>query len=153
VVRIGGLLHDVGKIGVPDNILRKPGRLTEDEYHAIKQHPAMGALIVGAIPGMSMILDAVRSHHERWDGGGYPEGLAGDAIPLLGRIMAVAGACSAITTERPYRKGTPWSTALREISACSGTQFDPEVAQAFLRTAQRRRPAMEAACQSEARAA
>ncbi len=153
VVRIGGLLHDVGKIGVPDNILRKPGRLTEDEYHAIKQHPAMGALIVGAIPGMSMILDAVRSHHERWDGGGYPEGLAGDAIPLLGRIMAVADACSAITTERPYRKGTPWSTALREISACSGTQFDPEVAQAFLRTAQRRRPAMEAACQSEARAA
>ena len=145
VVRIGGLLHDVGKIGVPDEILRKPGRLSEDEYDAIKQHPKTGALFVGAIPGMEMILDAVRSHHERWDGGGYPDALAGEAIPLLGRIMAVADACSAITTERPYRKGTPWSMALREISACSGTQFDPQVAQAFLRAAHRRRPAEDCA--------
>ncbi len=153
VVRIGGLLHDVGKIGVPDDILRKPGRLTDDEYDAIKQHPATGALIVGAISGMEMILDAVRSHHERWDGGGYPDRLSGEAIPLLGRIMAVADAFSAITTERPYRKGAPWSTALREISACIGTQFDPEVAQAFLRAAHRRRPAEDWARQGEAQAA
>src|SRR5207248_3294999 len=104
VIRIGGLLHDVGKIGVPDEVLRKPGRLTDEEFDLMKRHPELGARIVGVMPGMETILDIVRSHHERWDGRGYPDGLAGDAIPMLGRLTAVADAVSAMTTNRPYRK-------------------------------------------------
>ena len=138
IIRIGGLLHDVGKIAVPDEILRKPGRLTEEEYSILQRHPAMGALIVGAIPGMESILDAVRSHHERWDGKGYPDATQGEDTPFLGRIMAVADAFSAMTTDRPYRKGMDWETALSEIRAGIGTQFDPVMADAFLRAAQTR---------------
>jgi diguanylate cyclase (GGDEF)-like protein/putative nucleotidyltransferase with HDIG domain len=132
VVRIGGLLHDVGKIGVPDEILRKPGRLTPEEYEVMKRHVRIGALMVGAVPGMGDILDAVASHHERWDGTGYPDCLAGEAIPLLGRILAVGDAFSAMTTDRPYRKGLEWHVALEEIRANAGTQFDPAIAHAFL---------------------
>ncbi|BDI31904.1 hypothetical protein CCAX7_39550 [Capsulimonas corticalis] len=140
VVRIGGLLHDVGKIGIPDEILRKPGRLTPEEYEVLKRHPRIGALMVGAVPGMEVVLDAVNSHHERWDGQGYPDALAGEAAPLLGRIMAVADAFSAMTTDRPYRKGLEWEAALKEIRANSGTQFDPAMANAFLRAAAKRVP-------------
>ena len=131
-LRTGGLLHDVGKIGVPDDILRKPGRLEEFEYNVMKQHPTLGALIVGGVPGMEDILDAVKYHHERWDGKGYPEGLAGECIPLIARILAVADAMSAMTTDRPYRKGMSLETALNEVRKNSGTQFDPEMANAFL---------------------
>ncbi len=138
VIRIGCLLHDVGKIGVPDNILRKPGRLTPDEYHVMQQHARLGAFIVGALPGMESILDIVRSHHERWDGGGYPDGLQGENIPLLGRLVAVADAFSAMTTDRPYRQGLDWQTALEEIEAHGGTQFDPVIAQHFVRVANKR---------------
>jgi len=123
---------------VPDEILRKPGRLTEEEYSILQRHPAMGALIVGAIPGMESILDAVRSHHERWDGKGYPDATQGEDTPFLGRIMAVADAFSAMTTDRPYRKGMDWETALSEIRAGIETQFDPVMADAFLRAAQTR---------------
>ncbi len=112
VIRVGGLLHDVGKIGVPDEILRKPGRLTAEEYEVMKRHPEIGALIIGAMPDMKAIVDAVRCHHERWDGKGYPGGLAGEEIPLLGRLLAVADAFSAMTTARPYRKGLDWEAAL-----------------------------------------
>ena len=140
VIRIGGLLHDVGKIGIPDEILRKPGRLTPEEYQVLKRHPRIGALMVGAVPGMESILDAVNSHHERWDGQGYPDALAGDAIPLLGRIMAVADAFSAMTTDRPYRKGLDWDIALEEIRGNIGTQFDPAMADAFLKAAAKRTP-------------
>ncbi len=143
VIRIGGLLHDIGKIGVPDEILRKPGRLTPEEYEVLKRHPRLGALIVGAIPGMEEIVDAVRSHHERWDGGGYPDGTEGKATPMIGRLMAVADAFSAITTDRPYRRGADFGTALAEIRANIGTQFDPVMAHAFLRAAERRRPSQE----------
>ena len=141
ILRVGGLLHDVGKIGVPDEILRKPGRLTEEEYTILQRHPVLGALIVGSIPGMENIVDVVRSHHERWDGKGYPDGLSGEDIPLLGRIAAVADAVSAMTTNRPYRRGMEWETAMNEVQRHSGTQFDPEMAAAFLRAAKKRRPA------------
>lgn len=141
VIRIGGLLHDVGKITVPDEILRKPGRLTAEEYEILQQHPRMGALIVGAIPGMEEILDAVRSHHERWDGKGYPDATAGEETPFLGRLLAVADAFSAMTTDRPYRKGLEWEVALNEIRVHTGTQFDPTMADAFLRAARKRKPA------------
>jgi HD-GYP domain-containing protein (c-di-GMP phosphodiesterase class II) len=141
VIRMGGLLHDVGKIGVPDEILRKPGRLTADEWEVMRRHPYLGALIVAGVPDMEPILDIVRSHHERWDGQGYPQGLHGAEIPLLGRILAVADAFSAMTTDRPYRKGMGWEVALEEIRANMGTQFDPALAQAFLRAAKKRHPA------------
>ncbi len=134
-IRIAGLLHDVGKIGVPDEVLRKPGRLTPEEYELMKRHPRLGELIVGAIPGMEGIVDGVRSHHERWDGHGYPDQLAGDSIPFLGRILAVADAFSAMTTDRPYRKGMDWNEALKQIEENRGTQFDPELADIFLRVA------------------
>ncbi len=131
-LRIGGLLHDVGKIGVPDEILRKPGRLTPEEFENMKRHPRLGELIVGGIPGMESIIDAVRSHHERWDGNGYPDQLSGEQIPFMGRLLAVADAFSAMTTDRPYRKGMDMSTALQEIRANIGTQFDPSMAQSFI---------------------
>jgi diguanylate cyclase (GGDEF)-like protein/putative nucleotidyltransferase with HDIG domain len=140
VIRIGGLLHDVGKIGVPEDILRKPGKLSDDEYETMKRHTQLGALIVGGVSGMESIIDIVKSHHERWDGKGYPEGLAGEDIPLLGRLLAVADAVSAMTTDRPYRRGLPWETAVEEIRKGIGTQFDPEMAKAFLAVAAKGRP-------------
>lgn len=143
IIRVGALLHDVGKIGVPDEILRKPGRLTPEEYEVMQRHPRLGALLVAAVPGMEAILDLVRSHHERWDGQGYPDQLAGEEIPLLGRITAVADAVSAMTTARPYRKALDWSVALEQVRMGSGTQFDPEAARAFLRASARRRPPAE----------
>ena len=135
VIRIGGLLHDVGKIGVPEDILRKPGRLSDEEYETMKRHTQLGALIVSGVAGMESIIDIVKSHHERWDGNGYPEGLAGEDIPLLGRLLAVADAFSAMTTDRPYRRGLSWDIAISEIRKGVGTQFDPEMAKAFLATA------------------
>jgi len=143
VIRIGGLLHDVGKIGVPDEILRKPGRLTPDEYEVMKRHARIGALMVSAVPGMEEILGAVASHHERWDGKGYPDNLAGDDIPLLGRILAVGDAFSAMTTDRPYRKGLDPFVALEELRANTGTQFDPTMVQAFLTAAAKYLPSRE----------
>jgi diguanylate cyclase (GGDEF)-like protein len=137
-LRLAGLLHDVGKIGVPDDILRKPGKLTAEEYEIMQRHPALGGMIASAIPGMSQIVDGVRSHHERWDGKGYPDQFAGEDIPLLGRILAVADAFSAMTTDRPYRKGMAWEDALEEIRKNVGTQFDPTIARAFLKVAESR---------------
>jgi diguanylate cyclase (GGDEF)-like protein len=129
---VAGLLHDVGKIGVPDSILRKPGKLTQDELLAIQSHPTFGALIVGAIPSLQHILPAVRHHHERWDGRGYPDGLIGEETPLIARIMAVADAVSAMTTDRPYRNGMEWSVVLDNIEKGLGTQFDPEIGRVFV---------------------
>jgi diguanylate cyclase (GGDEF)-like protein/putative nucleotidyltransferase with HDIG domain len=131
-VRVSGLLHDVGKIGVPDAVLRKPGRLEPEEFELMKQHPVFGALIVGAIPEMEEVVLGVRSHHERYDGRGYPDGLVGEEIPLIGRIMAVADAFSAMTTSRPYRKGLSEPQALDEIMRGLGSQFDPAVGALFV---------------------
>ncbi len=132
-IAVAALLHDVGKIGVPDHILRKPGRLSDEEFDAIRQHPEMGANIVGAVPGFEEALDAIRHHHERWDGSGYPGGLRGEEAPLAARLMAVADAYSAMTTDRPYRKGMPPGKAQRILEEGAGTQWDPSCVRAFLR--------------------
>ncbi len=145
-VRVAALLHDVGKIGVPDAILRKPGKLSETEFQAIQRHPMMGAVIMGAVPGFEETLDAVRHHHERWDGEGYPFGLRGEETPLLARIMAVADAYSAMTTDRPYRKGMGQARALSILEAGAGTQWDAECVQALLSTRREDAPSL---CEAE----
>jgi len=131
-VRICGLLHDVGKIAVPDSILRKPGRLGDEEFKIMQQHPVFGALIVKDVPNLPEVLGGIRHHHERFDGKGYPDKLAGENIPLLGRLLAVPDCFSAMTTDRPYRKALTWSEALDEIERGRGTQFDPAMAEAFM---------------------
>jgi len=130
--RRGALLHDIGKIGVPDHILRKPGPLTENEWYTMKTHPDIGAKIIANIPFLEEVAIIIRSHHERWDGNGYPEGLAAERIPLGARIFAVADSFDAMTSDRPYRRGRPLDEALVEIERCAGTQFDPAVVSAFL---------------------
>jgi diguanylate cyclase (GGDEF)-like protein len=132
-LQLSCILHDVGKIGVPDHILRKPGHLTDDEFQVMQQHPVFGALIVGAMPGMEEVVHGVRHHHERYDGAGYPDRLAGTNIPLMGRIMAVADAYSAMTTTRPYRKGLTERQALQQVLKGLGTQFDPEIGELFIK--------------------
>ena len=139
-IRVGGLLHDVGKIGIPDEILRKPGRLSDEEYDIMKEHAHLGSLIVGAMAGMESIVDCVRHHHERWDGKGYPDSLAGLDIPVTGRILAVADAMSAMTTDRPYRKAMDWDDAIIQIRLHTGTQFDPEMSAAFIRAQVNKKP-------------
>ncbi len=132
-IAIAALIHDIGKIGVPDYILRKPGILSDEEFETIKQHPEMGAVIVAAIPGLEHTLDAIRHHHEHWNGIGYPYGLVGNSIPRVARLMAVADAFSAMTTDRPYRKGMDAGVALKILETGSGVQWDPECVEAFLR--------------------
>jgi len=132
-IQAAALLHDVGKIGVPDRILRKPGALTGEEFETVKHHPLMGAVIVGAVAGFEETLDAIRHHHERWDGGGYPHGLCGEEIPQDGRLMAVADAFSAMTMDRPYRKGKPPAEAMAILAAGAGAQWDPACVAAFER--------------------
>ena len=142
-VAVAALLHDVGKIGVPDDILRKPGRLTDPEFEAIQQHPDMGANIVGAVSGFEEVLGAVRHHHERWDGGGYPGGLQGKEAPLMARLMAVADAFSAMTTDRPYRKGMDPARARALLAEGAGTQWDPACVRAFLRAQKEAEPSAD----------
>jgi diguanylate cyclase (GGDEF)-like protein len=127
-----GLLHDVGKIGIPDAILRKPAALTSDEYDIVKQHVALGDLIVRELPDIELVRAGVRHHHERWDGTGYLDGLAGEAIPLVARILAVADAFSAMTTTRPYRKALSVDVALRRIVDAADSQLDPILVTAFV---------------------
>jgi diguanylate cyclase (GGDEF)-like protein/putative nucleotidyltransferase with HDIG domain len=138
VLRLGGLLHDVGKVGIPDEVLMKPGLLTAEEYEVMKQHTLLGAVMLSALPGLEKISPLARSHHERWDGAGYPDGLAGEEIPLLARILTVADAFSAMTTDRPYRKGMDWPSALTELKRQKGKQFDPAVVDAFVAAVYRR---------------
>ena len=131
-LRVAALLHDVGKIGVPDDILRKPGHLTPYEYEIVKQHVALGDLIVRDVPDVEHIREGVRYHHERWDGNGYMIGLAGENIPLIARILAVGDAFSAMTTSRPYRKAMAVEDALAELRAVAGTQLDARLVDAFV---------------------
>ncbi len=131
-VRIAGIVHDVGKIGVPEAVLCKPGRLTDEEFDKIKLHPEIGFRILEGIPGLQAILPGVLHHHERFDGNGYPHGLAGEEIPLLARIIGVADTFDAMSSNRAYRSKMPREVVLAEIRKCSGTQFDPRVADAFL---------------------
>ena len=131
-LNMAALLHDVGKIGVPDHILRKPARLTREETEIVEQHALLGAMILQQLPHLDEIRSGVGSHHERFDGNGYPHGLCGKDIPLLGRILAVADSFSAMTTNRPYRAAFTVEEATREVEKEMGAQFDPEVARAFL---------------------
>jgi HD-GYP domain-containing protein (c-di-GMP phosphodiesterase class II) len=131
-LRLGGPLHDVGKIGIDDAILRKNGPLTAEEFEIMKEHTVKGVAILQPIPEVACILPIVRSHHERWDGKGYPDGLAGDRIPFLARLLAVGDTFDAMTTDRPYRRGLTLGEALAEIERGAGTQFDPECALAFV---------------------
>ena len=127
-----GTLHDVGKIGVPDGILNKKGRLEDDERAIMETHPVLGEVIVRKVPQLATTLPGVRHHHERWDGKGYPDKLQGDAIPKIARILALADTFDAMTSDRPYRKGMAKEIALREIARNAGTQFDPELAPRFV---------------------
>lgn len=124
-LRIAGLLHDIGKIGTPGNILDKPGKLTDEEYDIIKRHPLDGVSILSPMKQFRELLPAIRHHHERFDGGGYPERLAGEDIPLTARVLMVADAYDAMTADRPYRKALSPAEATSRILECSGTQFDP----------------------------
>jgi putative nucleotidyltransferase with HDIG domain len=132
LIRTGTPLHDIGKIGIDDAILRKPDRLTPEEFEEMKLHTVKGAEIIDTVPDLWPIKPIVRSHHERWDGRGYPDGLAGDAIPALARVVALADAFDAMTSDRPYRKGMAPAVAFAEIEKQAGRQFDPQFAAAFV---------------------
>jgi HD-GYP domain-containing protein (c-di-GMP phosphodiesterase class II) len=131
-VGYGFFLHDIGKVGVPEAVLCKPGPLDDEEWAVMRQHPSIGAQIVSPIRFLAGAVEIVASHHERWDGGGYPRGLRGADIPLPARIFSVADSFDAMTSDRPYRAAMPLERALEEIRAGGGSQFDPDVAAAFL---------------------
>jgi HD-GYP domain-containing protein (c-di-GMP phosphodiesterase class II) len=132
-VYMAGLLHDVGKIGVPEAVLQKTGKLTPEEYEQIKKHPEIGARILGDIRQIQDVIPGVLHHHERYDGKGYPMGLSGESIPLMGRLICLADCFDAMTSSRTYRKALPLEVAMTELKRCSGTQFDPALTDAFLK--------------------
>jgi HD-GYP domain-containing protein (c-di-GMP phosphodiesterase class II) len=126
------LLHDIGKIAIPDAILRKPGELTDEEWNVMRSHPVSSERLITGVPGLGHLGSAIRGEHERWDGGGYPDGLAGEAIPLSSRITLVCDAYHAMVSDRPYRRAMGADAARAEIAAGAGTQFCPKAAQALL---------------------
>jgi cyclic di-GMP phosphodiesterase len=129
----GVLLHDIGKIGIPDAILLKPGRLTPEEWQTMRRHPEIGKRLIEGIAFLRGAVPIVYCHHEKWDGSGYPRGLKGDDIPLGARIFSVVDAFDAMTFDRPYSKAIPFDAAQAEIKRCAGSHFDPAVVEAFLR--------------------
>lgn len=131
-LKIGGLFHDIGKIGIPDSILLKESKLSDEEYSQIKNHPTIGAHMLGDAAVFKDIIPIVKHHHERFDGRGYPSQLAGENIPFIARIAAVADTFDAMTSKRTYRDALPLSVVKEEIEKCSGTQFDPKIAKVFL---------------------
>lgn len=131
-LKIGGLFHDIGKIGIPDSILLKESKLDDEEYSQIKNHPSIGAHILGDVSMFKDIIPMVLHHHERFDGRGYPSQLAGEDIPLIARIAAVADTFDAMTSKRSYRDALPLEVVTAEIEKCSGAQFDPKIANIFL---------------------
>ena len=131
-LRVGGLFHDIGKIGVPDSILLKDAKLTDDEYSEIKNHPAIGAHILSNATIFKDIIPIVKHHHERYDGNGYPGKLKGEDIPYLARIAAIADSFDAMTSKRTYRNSLPLDVVISEFERCKGTQFDPNLADVFL---------------------
>jgi two-component system, cell cycle response regulator len=141
-VRRAAALHDIGKVAIPDAILHAPRGLEPDEWEYMRRHTIIGARIIGAAPELAPVADMVRASHERFDGGGYPDGLAGEAIPLGARIVAVCDSYDAMVTTRPYRDALSVEEALAELRRCAGSQFDPAVVAAF-----------EAVCRAAERAA
>jgi HD-GYP domain-containing protein (c-di-GMP phosphodiesterase class II) len=135
-IDVSSLLHDVGKIGVDDAILKKPGQLTPDEFEKMQRHTVIGAAIMAPIRQMQPLLPGLRSHHERWTGGGYPDKLAGVAIPLMARIIAVADSFDAMTTNRPYQKAMTFEQAHARLNELKGTAFDEQVVESFNRAYQ-----------------
>jgi len=131
-IHLAGLLHDVGKIGIPDTLLRKPSSLTAQEYEIFKQHVVLGDAIVRDVPDVELVRSGIRHHHERWDGRGYLHGLEGEEIPVLARILAVADAFSAMTTSRPYRRALPVEEALKRLGDAAGTQLQEDLVVAFI---------------------
>jgi HD-GYP domain-containing protein (c-di-GMP phosphodiesterase class II) len=131
-LRHAATFHDIGKIAVPDAVLQKPGRLDDDEFEAMKVHSIEGARICSKLQVLSDAVPLIRSHHERMDGRGYPDGLLGGQIPIGARVIAVADTWDAITSDRPYRRGQPAFVALEEIRRCAGAQFDERVVRAFI---------------------
>jgi putative nucleotidyltransferase with HDIG domain len=130
-LELAGLLHDIGKIGIPEQVLNKPGKLTDEEFRVIQQHPMMGVKVVENVEQLADLVPVMRHHHERFDGKGYPDRLQGTAIPLWARITAIADTYDAMTSDRVYRKGMEPAAALAEINRCSGTQFDPALVKVF----------------------
>ena len=151
-LRLGGLFHDIGKIAIPDAILLKPGKLTEDEYERMKEHSAEGARIVGKLRSLQPIVSIVCHHHERWDGRGYPDGLAEEDIPLAAAVAGLADAWDAMTIERPYQRALSTEEALAEVHSCDGSQFVPAVVDAFF-AAVSNRPSDFGIADAQARAA
>lgn len=136
ILRLSAILHDIGKVGIPDSILLKPGRLSDEEFAQIKKHPEQGCHILqpmGLDGKIHDVIKNIRHHHERYDGQGYPDGLAGEEIPLLSRIIAIADSFDAMTSDRPYRQGMSLPQALSEIKNGIGTQFDPKLCEVFLK--------------------
>jgi diguanylate cyclase (GGDEF)-like protein len=131
-IAAAALLHDIGKVAIPDTVLHKPGALTDAEWELMREHPVIGERILAAVPGMSAIAKIVRHEHEHWNGAGYPDRLLGDDIPMGSRIILACDTYSAITTDRPYRKARSHSEAIAELARCAGTQFDPRVTEALI---------------------
>jgi len=131
-VAYGFFLHDIGKVGIPESVLCKPGPLTDDEWDIMRTHPGIGAQIVEPIRFLEGAVEIVRTHHERWDGRGYPIGLRGEQIPLAARVFAIADSFDAMTSDRPYRAAMSFDEAFEEIRLGSGTQFDPDIVEVFL---------------------
>ena len=136
-LRISSLLHDVGKIGIDDRILRKPGALSDDEFEVMKQHPVKGAAIMSGVSQLTECIAGMKYHHEKWSGGGYPDGLQGDAIPMQARIVAIADTFDAMTTNRPYQKAMEINYVVDKIKSFAGTRFDPKVIDAFVSAVKR----------------
>ncbi len=132
-IRFGGILHDIGKVGISDMILRKPGKLTTEEYEIIKEHSALGEQIVQPMRFGEQVGPIVRGHHERWDGGGYPDGLEGEATPIGARIITLCDTFDAMTSDRPYRKALPDEVAINELKKHAGIQFDPNLVEIFVK--------------------
>jgi diguanylate cyclase (GGDEF)-like protein len=132
------LLHDIGKIGISERILLKPGRLTAEERSVIELHPQIGYRLIEKVPALQSMTGGILHHHERWDGGGYPSGLQGEEIPLEARVICVADCFSAMTSDRPYRKGMSVEDACAELERCAGTQFDPKVVRLFVEEVRKR---------------
>jgi len=136
-LRISALLHDVGKIGIDDRILRKPGALSDDEFEVMKGHPAKGAAIMSGVAQLIDIIPGMKYHHEKWGGGGYPDGIEGEEIPMQARIVAIADTFDAMTTNRPYQKAMEINYVVEKIKSFAGTRFDPRVVEAFVQAVKR----------------